>query len=192
MKICVIGAPSTGKSVFAKNLAAYMSKEGLSCELVQEYASEYIQAVGAPEDAWEQLVISIGQYLAEREAKRDHMVTDAAMFVTYLYAQRLLPEQVGENEWPKYRNLIDMLRVLARQSVESYDAIFVMSHIFEPRADGVRLSYHLTRAQCEAVQKDIVGYLKSERAKFTEVDGRDPLAVQNAFLLLQERLDAVS
>ncbi len=66
MKICVIGAPSTGKSVFAKNLAAHMSKEGLSCELVQEYASEYIQAVGAPSDAWEQLVISIGQYLAEQ------------------------------------------------------------------------------------------------------------------------------
>ena len=188
MKICVIGAPSTGKSVFAKNLAAHMSKEGLSCELVQEYASEYIQAVGAPNDAWEQLVISIGQYLAEQEAKRDHMVTDAAMFVTYLYAQRLLPDQVDEKQWPKYRNLIDMLRVLARNSVSSYDIIFVMGHVFPPKDDGVRLSYHLTLEQCEAVQRDIQDYLRSERAKFHEVDGRDASAVKSAFAVIQKHL----
>ena len=187
MKICVIGAPSTGKSVFARSLSAEMSKKGMSCELVQEYASLYIQQAGAPEEAWEQLIISIGQYLAEQRTTRDHMVTDAAAFVTYTYAQRLVPKMVDNVLWPKYRTLLDTLRTLARMSATSYDLIFLLTYVFPPRSDGVRLATHLSREVCQDINKDIEEFLESERVEFFRLKANDPKAIDKALAMIDQR-----
>jgi nicotinamide riboside kinase len=188
MKICVIGAPSTGKSVFARTLSAEMTKKGMSCELVQEYATQYIQQVGPPEYAWEQLIISIGQYLSEQRTTRDHMVTDAAAFVTYVYAQRLLPKMIDTKEWPKYRHLLDMLRSLARISATSYDIIFLLNHVFPPRNDGVRLESHLSLEECKNINKDVEQYLASERVEFHRMKANEKKALPNALQLIEQRL----
>lgn len=188
MKICIIGAPSTGKSVMARMVSAEMTKQGLSCELVQEYASLYIQQAGAPLHAWEQLVISIGQYLSEQRTTRDHMVTDAAAFATFIYAQRLLPKVSKTAEWPKYRQLLDTLRSLARISAVSYDLIFLLTHIFPPRRDGVRLDSHLSEAECRQINRDIEGYLTSERVDFQRLKANDSKAVAKAMSLIEQRL----
>lgn len=188
MKICVIGAPSTGKSVFARELSAEMAKRGLSCELVQEHASKYIELVGAPVHAWEQLVISIGQYLAEQEKTREHMVTDAAAFATFLYAQRLLPQQANSEDWPKYRYLLDILRVVARQSLESYDLIFLLTHVFPPRADGVRLKDHLSRKVCQDINRDLDAYLKSERVEYYRLKANAAGSIPKALSIIEQRL----
>lgn len=188
MKVCVIGAPSTGKSVFARSLSAELTKRGHSCELVQEYATLYIQQVGAPLHAWEQLVISVGQYLSEQRTTRDHMVTDAAAFVTYIYAQRLLPKMSDTQDWPKYRHLLDMLRSLARISATSYDIIFLMTHVFPPRRDGVRLEAHLSRKECQQINHDIESYLDSERVEFHRLKANERQAVSKALQLVEQRL----
>jgi nicotinamide riboside kinase len=188
MKICVIGAPSTGKSVFARTLSAEMTKKNMSCELVQEYATTYIQQVGAPLHAWEQLVISMGQYLSEQRTTRDHMVTDAAAFATYIYAQRLLPKTIDTSDWPKYRHLLDMLRSLARISATSYDIIFLLNHVFPPRKDGVRLESHLSLQECKNINSDIEKYLESERVEFHRVKGNEKKALPNAMHLIEQRL----
>lgn len=188
MKICVIGAPSTGKSVFARSLSAEMSKRGLSCELVQEYASSYIQLVGAPVHAWEQLVISMGQYLLEQKTTRDHIVTDASSFVTYVYAQRALPKMIGAPEWPKYRNLLNMLRSLARSSAQSYDLIFLLTHVFPPRHDGVRMEAHLSAATCKEINRDIESYLQSERIEYHRLKANASKSVAAALTIIEQRL----
>lgn len=188
MKICVIGAPSTGKSVFARTLSAELTKKGLSCELVQEYATLYIQQVDAPVHIWEQLVISIGQYLSEQHTTRDHMVTDAAAFATYIYAQRLLPKMINSEEWPKYRHLLDMLRSLARISALSYDLIFVLTHVFPPRKDGVRLDDHLSLTECKKIGHDMETYLESERIEFHRIKANDSKAIKKALSLIDQRL----
>ncbi len=188
MKICVIGAPSTGKSVFARELSAEMSKRGMSCELVQEHASKYIELVGAPIHAWEQLVISIGQYLAEQKTTREHMVTDAAAFATFLYAQRLLPEQITNEEWPKYRYLLDILRIVARQSIESYDLIFLLTHVFPPRPDGVRVKDHLSRKTCQDINRDLDSYLKAERVEYHRLKANATISIPKAISIIEQRL----
>jgi nicotinamide riboside kinase len=187
MKICIIGAPSTGKSVFAKTVSAEMTKQGMSCELVQEYASIYIQQVGLPQEAWEQLVISIGQYLSEQKTTRDHMVTDAAAFATYIYAQRLLPKLSNTKEWPRYRNLLDMLRVLARFSAESYDLIFLLTHVFPPRHDGVRMQAHLSQKECKEINRDLESFLKSERLEYHRFQANEPSSMRKALQLINQR-----
>lgn len=186
MKIGVIGAPSTGKSVFAKNLAAALTRDDLSCELVQEYASTYIQQVGAPREAWEQLVISIGQYLAEQHISRDHLVTDATAFATYVYAQRVLTKTTSKQDWPKYRHLLDMLRVLARQSAQSYNLIFLLTHIFPPRADGIR--FHLSTTDCTQIGQAIEDYLQSERIAYHRLKANDSQALDKALKIIHQRL----
>jgi nicotinamide riboside kinase len=188
MKICIIGAPSTGKSIFARTLSAEMSKRGMSCELIQEYASFYIQHVGAPDHAWEQLVISIGQYLAEQKTSRDHIVTDAAAFATYIYAQRLLPQLSQTQDWPKYRHLLDLLRTLARSSALSYDLIFLMTHVFPPQKDGVRLAAHLSHAQCKDINRDLEQYLQSERVEYHRLKANTIKALPTALQLVEQRL----
>lgn len=188
MKICVIGAPSTGKSVFAKSLSAEMSKRSLNCELVQEYASEYIQLVGAPVHAWEQLVITIGQYLSEQKTTRDHFVTDAAAFATYVYALRSLPKKIDSPEWPKYRHLLDLLRTLARTSAESYDLIFLLTHVFPPRADTVRLDSHLSREECREINRQIEEYLESERIEFHKLKANTAGSLPKALHIIEQRL----
>ncbi len=187
MKICVIGAPSTGKSVFARTLSAEMTKSGFSCELVQEYASIYIQRAGQPLQAWEQLVISIGQYLSELESKREIVVTDAAAFATYIYAQRFIPKISGADEWPKYRSLLDVLRMMARVSVTSYDLIFLLTHVFPPRQAGVRLSVHLTRTECREIGRDLESYLSSERVQFHRLQANQAKAIETALHIIEQR-----
>lgn len=188
MKICVIGAPSTGKSVFARSLSAEMSKQGHSCELVQEYATQYIQIVGNPTHAWEQLIISIGQYLSEQKTTRDHIVTDAAAFATYIYAQRTLPRTAPPAEWPKYRHLLDMLRTLARKSAESYDIIFLLTHVFPPRQDGVRLAEHLVPETCKEINKDIEQYLTQERFPYHRLKANSTKALTTALQIIEQRI----
>lgn len=188
MKICIIGAPSTGKSVFAKSLSAEMGKQGLNCELVQEYASQYIQLVGAPVHAWEQLVITIGQYLSEQKTTRDHFVTDAAAFATYIYALRALPKKIDSPDWPKYRHLLDMLRTLARTSAESYDFILLLTHVFPPHPDGVRLEQHFSREECQDINRQIAEYLESERIEFHKLKANTAGALNKALQLITQRL----
>lgn len=188
MKICVIGAPSTGKSVFARSLSAEMSKRGYSCELAQEYATSYIQQVGQARHAWEQLVISIGQYLLEQETSREHIVTDAAGFVTYLYAQRLLPTAVLKADWPKYRHLLDMLRTLARDSAQSYDLIFLLTHVFPPRRDGARVADHLSLKFCQEINHDIEQYLQSERVEYHRLKANATKSLDTALTIIEQRM----
>lgn len=184
----MIGAPSTGKSVFAKQLAAEITRQGKSCDLVQEYASSYIQQVAAPRYPWEQLIISMGQHMAENVSNRDHVVTDAAAFATFVYAERLIPEVADDTDWPRYRNLIDMLRMLARQSVLSYDLIFLLTHVFNPRNDKVRLDAHLNKNACEEIGRSLEAYLKSERVEYHRLQANDTKALPKALRIVEQRI----
>jgi len=185
MKICIIGAPSTGKSVFAKGLAAELGRRGTSCELVQEYASSYVQQVGKPEHAWEQLVICMGQWLIEEQTNRDWLVTDAAGYATFVYAQNLLPKQIPAKELSRYRHLLDMLRIMARKSLDSYDLIFLMTHVFEPRKDGVR--FHLSHAECKNIGEQLENYLKSERVEYHRTKANGAESLEKALALIEQR-----
>ena len=187
MKICVIGAPSTGKSVFARTLSAELTKKGHSCELIPEFASQYIQQAGAPLAAWEQLVISVGQHQAEQNSARDFVVTDAAAFATYIYAQRSVPKLAEKDDWPKYRQLLDVLRTTARDSVSSYDVIFLLTHVFPPRNDGVRAAVHLSRKECQEVGRDLAAFLDSERVEYHRLKANDVKAIETALGIIEQR-----
>jgi hypothetical protein len=187
MKIGVIGAPRTGKSVFAKSLSAELSKQGLTCELVPEYAGMYVQQVGPPLQAWEQLVISIGQYLAEQKTTTDHLVTDAAAFVTYIYAQRVVPKVSDPVEWPKYRNLLDILRVLARSSAQSYDLLFLLTHVFPARQEASQ-SVSFSSIECKHINRDIEAYLTSERIEYHRLKANAAQAIPTALNIIKQRL----
>lgn len=165
-----------------------MTKSGMSCELVQEFASAYIEHAGAPVHAWEQLVISLGQYLLEQKTTRDFMVTDAAAFATYIYAQRVLPQKVDADEWPKYRQLLDLLRVMARISLDSYDIIFLLTHVFPPAADGVRLKDHLSKKVCQQINRDLESYLRSERIGYHRLKANATDGVSSAIKVIRQHM----
>ena len=185
MKICVSGAPSTGKSAFARALSGEMTKRGMSCELIPEYASTYIQRVGLLAHFWEQIVIAEGQKMNE-VFSREYIVAEGGGFVPYVYAKRALSCLARDENWEKYRNVLDMVHQMSRQSIESYDTIFLLSHVFEPKNDGVRLSDHLSFEQCQEIGEEIEGFLQAERSFYHVLDTRDADCVNRAIDVIQE------
>ena len=180
MKIAILGAPSTGKSALARALSAELIREGSSCDLIPDYASQYIQQAGLPASPADQLVIGIGQYFAEQRDAADYVVTDAAAFATYIYAQRSIPKETDGDSWPKDRALLDVLQTIARLSVSSYDLILLLTHVFPPRDDGTKAPQHLSVEECQEISRDIEQYLTSERAPFHKLRGNDPEVVAKA------------
>jgi len=173
--------------VFAREIAAELTKTGKSCELVPEYASHYIQQAGDPASPWEQLVIGMGQFQAEQHTERDYVVTDAAAFATYVYAERAIPHQSEDDSWPKHRQLLDVLRIMARDSVNSYDLIFLLTHVYPPRKDGVKREDHLSLDECQTIGRNMATYLDSERVDYHRVQTNNAKAVPAALHLIEQR-----
>ena len=188
MKLAIIGAPSTGKSALARALSAELIREGSSCDLIPDYASQYIAQAGVPEAASEQLVIATGQYLAEQRDAADYVVTDAAAFATYIYAQRSIPKETDGDSWPKDRALLDVLQTIARLSVGSFDLILLLTHVFPPRDDGTKAPQHLSVEECQEISRDIEHYLTSERAPFHKLRGNDPEVVTKARKVIEQHV----
>ena len=170
MKICITGAPSTGKTAFSRALAGEMGRQGLSCELVPEYASLYIQRVGIPQDPWEQLLIAFGQQQLEQYSTRPHTIIETGIFSAIIYAEYLLPKKIPASDQTKVQQLFDILRMVARKSTREYDLVLVMNRVFAPKSDGVRLDKHLSQETCEKINADIKHYLHSEGINFQEID----------------------
>ena len=130
MKIAFIGTHGVGKTTLCYELAASLKKRDLAVELVREVARECPLPINRDTTLKAQQWILHTQIAREleAEAKSEVVVCDRAVLDNFCYLKRALS---GEPIAPE-------LELLIRRWTTSYDALFRVPIVGDPRFDGVR------------------------------------------------------
>jgi hypothetical protein len=130
MKIAFIGTHGVGKTTLCYELAASLKKRDLSVELVREVARECPLPINRDTTLKAQSWILHTQIAREleAEAKADVVVCDRSVLDNFCYLKRALAGEAVGHE----------LESLIRGWTTSYDALFRVPIVGDPRFDGVR------------------------------------------------------
>jgi len=130
MKIAFIGTHGVGKTTLCYDLAAALKRRDLTVELVREVARECPLPINRDTTVKAQAWILHTQIAWElqAEAKAEVVVCDRAVLDNYCYLRRAAP---GEPH-------VKVLEGLVRAWLPTYDALFRVPIVGDPRFDGVR------------------------------------------------------
>ena len=130
MKIAFIGTHGVGKTTLCYDLAAALKRRDLTVELVREVARECPLPINRDTTIKAQAWILHTQIAWElqAEAKAEVVVCDRAVLDNFCYLKRAAP---GEPH-------VKVLEGLVRAWLPTYDALFRVPIIGDPRFDGVR------------------------------------------------------
>ena len=140
LKIGLTGVPGSGKTTLARALASKCRSipQLKNVELVSEYARRYISKHGAITSLSEQYRILEKQTEWEDSvcnAKLDIMITDAPVFLGFLYCC-----QLPKNDFKEIMFFNDIFKRMVKMNYPTprYDIIFHLNTALEPIDDGVR------------------------------------------------------
>jgi thymidylate kinase len=130
MKVAFIGTHGVGKTTLCYDLAAALKKRDLTVELVREVARECPLPINRETTLKAQAWILHTQIAWElqAEAKADVVFCDRAVLDNFCYMRRAFAGAPDET----------ILEALARSWTTTYDALFKVPIVGDPRFDGVR------------------------------------------------------
>jgi nicotinamide riboside kinase len=130
MKVAFIGTHGVGKTTLCYDLAAALKKRDLTVELVREVARECPLPINQETTLKAQSWILHTQIAWElhAEAKAEVVVCDRAVLDNFCYMRRAFTGAPAEA----------VLEGLVRSWTKSYDALFKVPVVGDPRFDGVR------------------------------------------------------
>jgi nicotinamide riboside kinase len=130
MKVAFIGTHGVGKTTLCYDLAAGLKKRDLTVELVREVARECPLPINRETTVKAQAWILHTQIAWElvAEAKADVVCCDRAVLDNFCYLKRAA---TGDPQ-------VDVLESLARAWTATYDVLFRVPIVGDPRFDGVR------------------------------------------------------
>jgi len=130
MKVAFIGTHGVGKTTLCYDLAAQLKRRDLSVELVREVARECPLPINRDTTMTAQSWILHTQIARELEAvaKAEVVVCDRATLDNYCYMRRA--GGAGEME--------PVIESLVRSWTSTYDVLFKVPIVGDPRFDGVR------------------------------------------------------
>lgn len=189
-KICVIGAPSVGKTTVALLLGVRLKMLGYEVHFVLEYATNYIIRNGTPKAIFEQLAIFHGQkdeegYI-EKNSDGDFLVCDSASFLPCIYARHYHPGRyAAENEIKKYNYALKTLDKWAReQTLASYAHVFFLPPEIPFKKNSIR--WQADKAEAEKISDEIEAYLKIEGRQYYRISGSLNTRVKKIMKILKE------
>ncbi len=135
MKAAFIGTHGVGKTTLCYDLASGLKKRDLSVELVREVARECPLPINRETTLRSQAWILHTQIAWElqAEAKADVVLCDRAVLDNFCYLKRALGGSVGSAE-----PIGGALETLVRSWSSTYDFLFRVPIVGDPRFDGVR------------------------------------------------------
>jgi nicotinamide riboside kinase len=130
MKVAFIGTHGVGKTTLCYDLAAALKKRDLTVELVREVARECPLPINQETTLKAQSWILHTQIAWElhADAKADVVVCDRAVLDNFCYMRRAFTGAPAEA----------VLEGLVRSWTKTYDALFKVPVVGDPRFDGVR------------------------------------------------------
>jgi nicotinamide riboside kinase len=130
MKVAFIGTHGVGKTTLCYDLAAALKKRDLTVELVREVAREcplpINQETTLKAQAW--ILHTQIAWELQAEAKADVVFCDRAVLDNFCYMRRAFAGAPDEA----------VLEALVRSWTTTYDALFKVPIVGDPRFDGVR------------------------------------------------------
>ncbi len=167
-KICVVGAPSTGKTTLAGALVNELKKRGHSVEWAKEYARDFILEQGAPKGIEDQLLIVQGQIKKEKEAESKNprfIVCDGTPFICYIYCFLHRPKE--EERLSSYNKILEEIWREVEDGIYNYDYVFFLPPEISFKEDGVRIYAE----KVNKISDQIKDFLISKKIEHFEIRG---------------------
>ena len=98
--VCIIGAPSSGKSTLATSIHYQLKRKGLNSIFITEAATDYIAEWGIPNTPIDQMVIFYKQLNREKMylESKDFIICDSSSILNYFYFRSLFPKKLNNKD----------------------------------------------------------------------------------------------
>lgn len=175
IKIALVGCPGSGKSTCAADIFVQCKKNGITAELVQEYARILINSGWEISNVAEQFIVNINQRRKEDiiPEEIEVMITDSPAFLSYYYACRNIKSRSDNFA------LVEMYKQFLAD-LSRYDYIFFLNRVKDYVVDGTRIQ---TEEESDEIALQLKALLDMHHVIYHELDGNDS-AVQSIMLCI--------
>jgi energy-coupling factor transporter ATP-binding protein EcfA2 len=164
--VCVIGAPSSGKSTLAASVHHGLKITKRNSIFVGEAATDYIAEWGIPDTPTDQIIIFYKQLGRERMyvGSKEFIICDSSSILNYFYFRSLFSTKLSLKDIATINHLQkEILKSLNQWNKIYYVPPFLVD---DDQNDGIR--YHNKE---EIIKLDLIikNYLDLERIQYTEL-----------------------
>jgi nicotinamide riboside kinase len=162
--ICIVGAPSSGKSTLAASIHYQLKKKGLNSIFVTEAATDYIAEWGIPNTPIDQMVIFYKQLNREKMymGSKDYIICDSSSILNYFYFRSLYPKKLSNKDVAA----INHLQKEILKNINQWYKIYYIPPILDNVEDGIRFQNKDEIARLDNVIRD---YLILENIDHTDL-----------------------
>ena len=162
--ICIVGAPSSGKSTLATDIHTTLKKNGKNSIFVPESSTDYIAEYGVPDSPLDQMVIFYKQLNRERMyiGTKDYIVCDSSSLLNYFYFRSLFPNKLSNKDIAT----INHMQKEILKTLSSWTNIYYVNPILENTNDGIR--FH-DQDQIVKLDRCIKSYLDIENIDYKDL-----------------------
>ena len=170
MRVAFVSTASQGKTCLVKRLVSDLKIAGNDCTEVVEFARDYIEMYGPPENLWEQLEFCRAQRAREELAARNYevLVIDNPIWLPSVYGTRNLDPHSVKDIYP-HQKLLE----IGLESIKNYDYTFYIRKLFETQFDNVRKDWGKgidAEKEFNIIDKKILGFMHLYNVKYHVVD----------------------
>jgi len=162
--ICIIGAPSSGKSTLATDVHTELKKLGKNSIFISEEATDYIAANGIPSDPIDQMTIFYKQTSKENMfiGCKDYIICDSSGLLNYFYFRKLFNNPLSN----KNISVINHLQLEILKNINKWNFLFYIPPILTNIDDGIR--FH-DKDQIIKLDRCIKSYLDTENIPYYDL-----------------------
>jgi nicotinamide riboside kinase len=167
--VCVIGAPSSGKSTLATSVHHSLKVRGENSIFVGEAATDYIAEWGIPDTPLDQIVIFYKQLAREKmyQDTKDWIICDSSTILNYFYFRSFFKDKLGRKDIA----VINHIQKEILKTLDQWHRIYYVPPIQTKEIeDGIR--FHNTK-EIEKLDSIIKSYLMMEKIEFVDLSSVD-------------------
>ena len=163
--ICIIGAPSSGKSTLATSVHHSLKVKGENSIFVGEAATDYIAEWGIPDTPLDQIVIFYKQLGREKmySGTKDWIVCDSSTILNYFYFRSFFGDKLGRKDIAVINHIQKEILKTLDQWYKIYYVPPIQSQDIE---DGIR--FH-DQNEIKKLDGIIKSYLDMEKIEYVDL-----------------------